>query len=355
MWSRNTEWFSVSEGVGEFGGKYIYLQLSHGPMARRKTSKKLEKCVRDIWYALPSGTSYVDIFKDLSVINRKLFRQGHVLGIQSIEFGYSANPATTDTVWLTAATAGESWPVHNSWVKGKALWNQMNELVLEDNPSVQGKWADFKVSLDAAHAAAGTSLEPLTSAGVAYNPGEWTMSTFVLPQHEVDPATGLPLAADETKSHLLGDDVLGVPPFGHYQSIGLVKAYEESRATVNPDTPNVPAGMSSSFFNLLTDSGSQEPELADVIEYSNDNPPYDLDNYPGGDTQNPYPIQTEYAVASVGYPTGILSPFVAQCGLIKLTTQAYLDGVEVAAPLLFARVTVMAGNYKGVAAVPMGQ
>ena len=64
-------------------------------------------------------------------------------------------------------------------------------------------------------------------------------------------------------------------------------AYADSRAAVNPDQPNVPAGMATSFFNLLTDSGSQEPELATVIEQEGDNPPYDLLNYPGGSANTP--------------------------------------------------------------------
>jgi hypothetical protein len=97
-----------------------------------------------------------------------------------------------------------------------------------------------------------------------------------MPQHEVEtagPDAGKPLPAEEKTAVLVG------PNSGTKES--LINAYQESRATVQSPMPNVPAGMSGSFFNLLTDSGSQEPELADVIEDENDLPPYDRDAYPG--------------------------------------------------------------------------
>ena len=321
-------------------------------MARRKMTKaKPQKAVRTLTYTVPAGLSTIDIMKDLSIVNRKLFRQGYCVGIESVEFGYTGNPASFDTLRLTAGTAGDTWSVHNAHVKGHALWNQMNQLVLEDNPSIAGKWADYKVRLDVEHQSGGT-LAPLDGQGNPYLAGEWIYSTYTMPQHVVNAATGEPLPADITTAHLLGDD-LGVP--GALTSIGLVKAYAESRATVFDNNPNVPAGMSDSFFNLLTDSGSQEPELSLEIEFQNDDPPYDLLNYPGSVANAPTPIDSEFSLASVGQPTGILSPFVAQCGLIRLNNEAFLNGAQVTAAAMTVRVTVMAGKYKGIAAIPMGQ
>jgi hypothetical protein len=229
----------------------------------------------------------------------------------------------------------------------------MNQLVLDDNPSVQGKWHDYKVHLDAQHFAS-TNLIPRDGGLISYSQGEWVYSTYVMPQHDVDPVTGNPLDAHEVKAHLIGDNS-GVPNPATTVSIGLIKAYEESRATVFDNNPNVPAGMSTSFFSLLTDSGSQEPELADVIEFANDDPPYNLVNYPGGDTNAVNPIITEFGVASVGFPLGVLTPFVAECGLIKFNVKALHNGLEVTPPSLTVRVNLMPGPYKGVAAIPMGQ
>ena len=70
---------------------------------------------------------------------------------------------------------------------------------------------------------------------------------------------------------------------GAYGSVGIIAGYEETRARVQV-APDVPAGMQTSWMTELSDLGGQDPELANVIEDANDNPPYDLDEYPGGAT-----------------------------------------------------------------------
>ncbi len=324
-------------------------------MARKsRAPAKIQKAQRSLMFRLPDGNSYLDSAQSLSMVNRKLFKQGMVYGIESIDFFFVPAPGV-ETVRVTAYTAGDTWSVHNAHVKGHALWNQMQDLVTDDNPSIKGTWADYKVFLSTAHVNSGAAgnLIPVGQNLVAYNQGEWDYSTYVMPQHVVDPATGQPLAADETTAHLIGPNVGAI---GAFTSVSLVKAYQESRATVQPLDPSVPAGMSESFFNLLTDSGSQEPELADVIEGENDAPPYDQDQYPGGAFNAVSPVWTEFAVASVGQPNGILSSFTAQCGLIEFTVSGVnAAGEGVAVPSVFARVNYMPGKYKGIAAVPMGQ
>nr|AGA18284.1 hypothetical protein [uncultured marine virus] len=316
-------------------------------MARKKTS--IQKAERTAIFNAPSGVSYIDSAESLSIINRKYLKQSYVYGIESIEFAFAPSPAY-DTVSLLVSTAGDTWPVHNGHTKGHALFNEMNQLVLEDNPSVEGKWAGYKVFLDADHRTQHIAVGNLIPAN--HLQGEWNYSDYVLPQHEVDPATGLPLAADQCQAHLIGGNVGAAPNF---ISIGLVEAYQESRSTVFADAPNVPAGFGTSFFNLLTDSGSQEPELAGVILLEGDNPPYDLQNYPGSAGNAATPSLTEFAVINAASPNGHITSFVAQCGLIKLETVAYLNGVPVDAPSLTVKVNYMQGSYKGFAAIPMGQ
>lgn len=314
----------------------------------RKTSS-VQKAERTLIFEAPPGVNYIDSAESLSIVNRKYFKQDRVYGIDSMEFMFEPSPAY-DTVTLEVRTAGDTWAVHNGHVKGHALFNEMNQLVLKDNPSIQGKWHGYKVYLDSAHRTkhiASGNLIP-----VNYLQGEWNYSDYVLPQHEVDPVTGNPLAADQCQAHLLGADVGAAPNF---ISIGLVNAYQESRATVFTGNPNVPAGLGTSFFNLLTDSGSQEPELADIINLEGDQPPYDLMNYPGGAVNANTPSLTEFANINAAAPNGHITPFVAQCGLIRVDTKAYLNGVEVTAPTLTIKVSYMPGKYKGIAAIPMGQ
>lgn len=296
-----------------------------------------------------SYLNYVDTAKQLSKINRRLYEQGRMYGYQGLTFIWKAS-GTLATIECSVRTAGNTWITQNAFVKGKALWNQMQKLVLEDNPSIAGKWHDFKILLDS-NSISTRQFEARDGNGVLYLDGEWDYSTYVMPQHEVDPATGSPLAAEEFNATLIGDDTT--------TKRSLVKAYEESRATVQADMPNVPAGMTTSFFNLLTDSGSQEPELATVIEQEGDNPPYNLDNYPGGAGNAENPVIVSYAAISAQEVDGQLGGFIAPCGLLQIEVKGYdATGQPVLPedmPAIDILLHVAPGTYKGVAAVPMGQ
>ena len=324
---------------------------------------KMQPAITDLSFTIPAGggasadsRSYIDTAKELSKINRRLYSQGRMYAFQGLTYIWRADgnvPAqATDlaTLELTVRTAGNTWIVQNAHVKGEALWHQMQELVLEDNPSIKGKWHDFKLLLSTQHTQNRT-LSVKDGAGVDVKGGDWELSTFVMPQHEVDPVTGLPLAAVEFTSTLIGAD--------DATKRSLTKAYEESRATVFPNAPNVPAGMSTSFFNLLTDSGSQEPELADVIEDENDNPPYDLDEYPGAGTNSPVPATVGYGAISAAEVDGRIGGFIAPCGLLEIEINGF-DATGTAVPTadmpsIDILLHVAPGMYKGVASVTMGQ
>jgi hypothetical protein len=334
-------------------------------MARSRKPNGLTKAQRTFYVALNTeSTEYIDVAQCLSIVNRKLMSQTKCYGIESLEFDFfdARSYVNIDTVRLQADVIPDNWVSMNAYVKGKALWNEMQALVLDDNPSIPGKWHDFKIFMDSAHRAKHLvggvgNLIPRTGSETLYQEGEWNYSDYVIPQHDVDPATGQPLAADECQAHMLGPDI-GV--IGAFQSIGLVNAYALSRATVFDDAPNVPAGFATSFFNLLTDQGSQEPELAARIRAENEDPPYDLDDYPGGAVNAVDAVVADMGAASAGAPNGILGPFVAPCGIIKLQCNGAViasDGTytPVGGGNVLVKVTVMAGDYKGVAAIDMGQ
>jgi hypothetical protein len=328
-------------------------------MAKKKSrsrGRKMQPAVTDLFFTADVATqgdarSYVDTAKELSKINRRLYAQGKMYAYQGLTFIWRQDPTNPlASLEVTVATAPNTWIVHNAWVKGNALWNEMNQLVLDDNPSIKGTWHDFKVGLAGSQSLA-RSLNVKAGNGTDVNGGEWEISTFVMPQHEVDPVTGLPLPADELTALLIGDDTS--------TKRSLVKAYQNSRATVQPVDPSVPAGMSTSFFNLLTDSGSQEPELADVIEDENDEPPYDQDEYPGGGVNAIVPQPVHYAAVSASEVDGRIGGFVAPCGLLEITIKGYdAAGAPVAnanMPAIEMILHVAPGMYKGVAAIDMGQ
>jgi len=312
--------------------------------------------------ATGAGLGYVDSFRSLSQVNRKLIRQGHQLAIGNVEFTYTADPLAVSVVEVRALTAGNTWMVHNAFVKGQALHKEMQALVLDDNPSIAGKWADFKVQLEKDQTS-GNTMQALDGDGDEYEGtgssprGEWAYSTFVMPQHEVDGA-GVPLAAPEYTAVLVGPDTNPTPLTGKRS---LVKAYADSRATVQFTDPNVPAAVTTSFYNLLTDSGSQEPELATIILGENDQPPYDYDQYPGADVIAPAAVIQSTGVASVGHPKGVLPGFMAECGLIKFEVRAYDQNgaiiINLGATLGDVRLQVnyVPGTNRGLMMERMGQ
>ena len=318
--------------------------------------------VTDLLFTADTSTfgdsrKYIDTARELSKINRRLYEQGRMYAYQGLTFIWRADTASNvATIEVTVKAAGNTWITQNAFVKGRALWDQMQDLVLEDNPSIAGKWHDFKIDLDTNQQLSKT-LDCTDGSGVPIVAGEWFKSRYVMPQHEVDPATGLPLAADEFIACLLGDDSA--------TKKSLTKAYQESRSTVQPLDPNIPAGMSTSFFNLLTDSGSQEPELADTIQEENDAPPYATDDYIGGATNGANPLTVAYAAVSNAEVDGRIGSFIAPCGLLQLDIKAYDASGEIIPPSEDAGVKtvpdidillhVAPGMYKGIAAIPMGQ
>jgi len=327
---------------------------------------KMQPAVRDLNFTIPAGAvsgdsrSYIDTAKQLSKVNRRLYAQGRNYAFQGLTFIWRSSgvlPTDLATVTFSVATAGNTWVTQNAHVKGEALWNQMQALVLEDNPSIAGKWHDFKVQMSDQQITART-LECRDGQGAAYAAGEWEISTFVMPQHDVAVAgdgsgipPGEPLPADEVTACLLGADTAS--------KRCLTFAYQESRSTVSPDQPNVPAGMSDSFFNLLTDSGSQEPELADVIELENDNPPYSILVYPGTTGNAVNPVMVQFGAISAAEVDGRVGGFVAPCGLIEITINGFDSlGAAIAVadmPEFDVLLHVAPGSYKGVASLPMGQ
>jgi hypothetical protein len=330
-------------------------------MAKKRSKKsrgmKMQPAITDIYLKTTptvvgiNNLWYVDTAKQLSKINRRLYSQSRMYGYQGLTFIWKQEAGSdVATIEVKVATAGNTWIVQNAHTKGHALWNQMQQLVLEDNPSVAGTWHDFKIQLSDSVSGA-RSLEALAGDGAPYEDGEWNLASYVMPQHEVDPVTGLPLPAVELTATLIGGDTAS--------KRSLVKAYQESRATVQPFDPSVPAAMSTSFFNLLTDSGSQEPELADVIEGENDQPPYSQANYPGGEVNADAAAIVGYGAISATEVDGRIGGFVAPCGLVEIQINGYkADGTAVddsAMPAIELLLHVAPGSYKGVAAIPMGQ
>ncbi len=303
---------------------------------------KMQPAQRTLMYIVPPGVSYIDLAAGLSAVNRRAYRQGMQYAISKIEFAFTGKPGSADSVALTAYTAGSTWVVHNAWKKAQAHWlSQQRTARRLIGQSAKPAYEDFKVYLDDTHRT-GTSLPVIASDGGAVGSGEWLYSQFVW---EADDNS-----IDEPYVHIVGGNVSTT-------DWGLILNYQESRATVQAESPDLPSEYNTNMYALMaTDENLVADEVANNMEVTNDEPPYSEEDYPGNDTNADRPWAQETQFASAGYPNATLDGFIAECGLICLNNQGYAaNGDETSAPALTALVTLVPGKYKGVAAVPMGQ
>ncbi len=331
---------------------------------------KIEPAVTQLAYLVPDGTSYIDIAKDLSMVNRRLYRQGYTYVVQDIQLGISSGLRSTDVAVMTMSTMGNSWMVHNAWKKAYQAWRQQQRDVKAAlGAEFEGKWADFKIYLDDTHED-GTILEPYAGDGAVYIAGEWAHSKFVFDDDGTE---------RELKMHMIGSSNLA--DTNNESGVGLIHEYARSRARVSASEPDLSSEASDTIYAKMMATDEMSDMLVDNLEGDNDETPYSRTEYPGGDTNADSAVPVRFFSAS-GTQTTTTSPgFIAPCGLIKidaselnltLTTESATDlgdvggtGVASPGPLSIYQVgtaqtqllivTVAPGPYRGVLAAPMGQ
>lgn len=312
---------------------------SKGKLARRT---KIQPAVQTLTFAIPEGVSYIDIALAASIANRRGYKQQNTdWAVGNMTF-YAAGSGGL-SIWKIP----ETWVVDNAYVKSHAMWNKMNEQVLEDEPDIQGTYADFKINIDSSMVGQtiqceqnplGRILTPLTEAapggvgtGLIQIPGvgttnslttadftaavspraDWNYSTIQIPN---DPASG---TTTEYALHMVGPDTV--------TSKGLIEGYARSRTRPHETDPNVPLGEG--WMNELFDVGENNEEIRDDLVDDNDRPPYAnfgtatvREAYPGG-SEEQMGLQSHAAAlvttSTIGGTTNISGGFF-KAGLMKL-------------------------------------
>ncbi len=263
---------------------------SNGKLQNRR--KKLQPAVLQMNFVVPTGSSYIDLGLCASILNRRGYKQqDHTWGVAQFEF-------LGDGVGVVQVQKlPETWVFQNAYTKSKALWEEMNDQVLDQEESIRGRYADFKIYMDDNMRQqtiqddanqAGRILTPVQAVGGANQwtladfsggspPADWNYSQLTIPN---DPTSG---ATTNYYMHAVGPNTAA--------SKGLIAGYELSRSRVQNPDPNVPT--SNGWMTDLFDVGEQLDELRDVIEDDNDRPPYANPSsgstayYPGGSQEQP--------------------------------------------------------------------
>ena len=312
---------------------------------KSKPSKTpMEPAVRYLRYEMTnSGTPgtetshYIDLSKDLSVVNRRLYRQGkdyHVkkITIVSANTPNAGDPGTANNNRVSVSTAMDSWVTRNAWKRAFQVWNKMNaEASANLSGDISGTWADFKVYLSK-DMRDGTIVLPKDNGGNTGVLNEWVYSQMVSP----DGTT----SADSFALGLLGDHNGAA---GNRNYVGLIKSYGESRATVNNDDPTVPGEASDDPLANVFDYGTTLDEVVDHLEAYNDRPPYDVADYAGADTNMPKPIVVQDTTLVDG--RAIMAGFNAICGLLEFEIKS-----PIASDVYSVLVELAPGKYRGIKA-----
>ncbi len=296
-----------------------------------KGSRKMQPAVMQIGILVPAGESYVDLALCASIINRRGYKQECTSWAVG-QFELFNSPGATGLVRIEKAP--QSWVAQNAYTKSKALYDRMNDQVLDTEPDISGKWADFKIGLDSDHVLSeiqdsnnlgGTILTPVITAGGAsvftqadFNGAvapiaDWDFSILEIPN---DPTSG---TTTGYTMHLVGPDVA--------TSKSLIEGYARSRARPRQNDPNVP--ITEGWMNELFDVGEQLEEIRDNLDQHNDRPPYALADgsvqefYPGGGQEFPG-LQTHsfcnFSATTVSGKNTIMGG-VFDYGLMKLTNE----------------------------------
>ena len=320
----------------------------------RKTKAKarpLQPAVRYLRYRLTNsenaGTEtshFIDLARDLSRVNRRLYRQGkeyHVKRISVVSTntisGWTGqtlpNPnEQQDAGFLSVSTVPHSWVAANAWKRGFQAYQNMNKDAMRKTNDIAGTWADFKVYLSN-DMRTGTMLEPVDNGNALYLPGEWDYSAYVAP-------TAAAGVIDSYRAHMLGAHSGAAP---NYASIGLIESYGNARATVSNFHPDVPAGASDDPLVNLFDYGDTQNQLIDDLTTFNDNPPYDHFEYPGDATNASKPIVV--GQVAIGMGSASIGSFSAMCGLLELESFS-----PVAGDVYSVLVELAPGKYRGIKA-----
>lgn len=308
-------------------------------MATKKKSKT--PAVRYLRYELTnSGTPgtetshFIDLAKDLSRLNRRLYRQGRDYHVKRITIISSNTPNSAPGAEnrVSFSTAGAGWVSQQAWQRGFKVWNASQQRAARAvGNDISAKWRDFKVYLTD-DMRTGTVLDPLDNGGNAANSGEWTYSQLVTP----DGTT----SSDAFYLHLLGDHNGGA---GSRVSVGLVKSYGESRTTVDTDQPNVNSDVYDDPLVNVMDDGTVVDETLTLMADENDNAPYQTVNYPGDNGNLPKPQVVQDTTIVDG--RAIVGGFTARCGLIEVEAKS-----SIASDVFSVLVELASGSYRGISA-----
>ncbi len=326
---------------------------------------KIQPAVQTLHYRLTGSTraGYIDLAQSLSIANRRFYRQGMQWAVSGISL-YNGSALTGRILVEKLPT---TWPVSSAWHKAFAMWDKQQREAVEDAgaQSAVARFRDFKVFADLTHQQSFTAgqqnLLPQTSAllgsGGSSDPltGEWEYSRIVLPNTlNVDGTSSTQPTTEpvEYYMHMIGANRTG-------QSKGVVDGYQSSRGyPQSPDPVSPELDNADNWMRQMFNVGNDNAEILDNATDTNDNLPYDQENYPGSENQFPNLAlhdMIDITGTTIGGQSNIQGG-IFPCGLLKIYKENFDESnppVDNTNNVLDILVHMVPGGNRGYLAEPM--
>lgn len=266
------------------------------------------------------GTYYIDLFRSLSMQERKMFKQGQVANVLGGLIKDSNNEST-----VRINVAPDTWVTRTAWRRGKKLYDKMIKQALEGSPGmIMPKYHDFKVYLNGASAAS-YAENPVDASGVDLPTGEWVYSKFHSEDVDWSQYTTWVSAnrqADTFSANLVGEHD-GTP--ANWNRIGLIRSWLDSRPPVDDHPRTISATVSADPLVNLFDEADAADEIIESLRSDNQEAPYDEDSMfglnpasvgisSGANLQRVAMAATQSGAGAVA----ALNGFSAICGLVQV-------------------------------------
>ena len=323
-------------------------------MARRKAKRTRGKLTgyltqRYLYYDLDHTPDdgnedfhYIDLARDMSAVNCRLYRQGMIYGVQS----FSIHDSNENTE-VRIGTIPTVWPVLSAYRLARRMWNkQINEYAPKGS---RGAWDDFRVFMNYDHFTdadqpAIVNIESHDSGASMY--GEYHASMISTTTHGSDNCLTV-LGPGNASFN-------GNAPtaYGGRACDGVVGIVHEWNK-LKPDVPETPDSGSDNMESSAFGEGAMglredryDSDILDRVEVDNDAPPYSVS--PGG-----YLAQASIDSWTVreghlatGQKSMMLPGCEVFCGLLQVETKSADQNNTIG--LL---VELAPGSYKGVHAL----
>lgn len=281
---------------------------------------------------------YIDLAREMSAINSRLYRQGMTYHVANISVH------DTQSSYLKFCTMPNTWPVKQAWRVGFKNWLEMNRKALENtdpgSAAAASRWNDFRIFLNDAHRTDTTDRPRFTDVeGGLVVQDEYKYTRMV----SIDGGTN-----DEFQLHMMGEHNGTAPSFN---SVSLLEAYEETltQPLQISEEPDYDTGVWANMYDV----GGEKDDIIDNLVGDYDAPPYSRLVFPGMKDGSVNNCKAPWSVREVHIESAnnsaMVGGFEVPCGLICVETDNSANNNTIGLIIELAP-----GSYKGVKAEPMG-